>query len=37
MDSVKNKNYFENFDHRIGGMGHIESGCKNQRDTRFTV
>ena len=25
MDSVKSENYFENYDHKIEGMGHIES------------
>jgi len=29
MDSVKSENYFENFDHRIGGIGHIESDKPN--------
>ena len=29
MDSVKSENYFEIFDHRIRGMGHIESDKPN--------
>jgi len=29
LNSVKSENYFENYDHRIGGMGHIESDKSN--------
>jgi len=29
MDSLKKKNYFENYGHRIGGTGHIESDKLN--------
>ena len=25
IDSVKSENYFENYGHKIGGMGHIKS------------
>jgi len=29
MNSVKSENYFENYSHRIGNMGHIESDNPN--------
>ena len=29
MNSVKSENYFENYSHRIGDMGHIESDNPN--------
>ena len=29
MDSVKSENYFKNYGHKIGGMGHIESDKPN--------
>ena len=29
MDSVKSENYFKNYGHRIGDMGHIEPDKPN--------